>query len=224
MKKPSIGVVIFGVIFILIGLKCLVNAPLMYFTYRSMAPVIYETVTAKISETENLMETKKTDTKPAILAKAQTELKSIKQQMHEYEINYVTHKVIPLHIVLVLFALLVSAGIFIYTGIAILQLKHYARKWITGSFLTGLLLSLFVLYGVGASVLFIATLTERFSSIIYQITGNSTFQGNRFSELTDLFLFSPGSKLIVTSLMIYLAFMAITSIFFARTKVKEQFK
>ncbi len=223
MKKLSIGVIILGVIFILMGLSSLKGA-LTYFACKAVAPHIHKSVITKIIEAEVLIEKTKGSGKNEKILRAKTQLQQIKNEMKNYKERYIKGNLIPFPMMIFVAASLFTAAIFMYTGISILQLKPFTRKLISMSFLAGLVCSFVFLWGAGSSVYFITNLTDRFAEIFAMINGNIHPKKEGISAVIRLFLSEPTSRIIVMFYTMYLAFMSITSIFFARPKIKELFK
>jgi hypothetical protein len=223
MKKPSIGLIIFGVIFILIGLSSLKGA-LTYFACKAVAPHIHNAVITKIIEAEDLIKTKKDGGKNVQRPEAKTQLQQIKNEMKDYKEKYIKGNLIPVPMMIFAAVSLFTAAIFMYTGISILQLKPFTRKLISMSFLAGLVCSFAFLWGAGSSTYFITKFTDRFAEIFAMINGNIFPKRTGIMAVVNLMLSEPIQTIIVTFYIVYLAFMSITSIFFARPKIKELFK
>jgi len=117
MRKPSVGIIIFGIVFVLCGLRCLSGA-VAYFAYREITPYIYKALEAKSNELEKLLQEKES-TQGAKVIQAQKQLQTIKQDIQRYRERYVKGKMAPWSTLIFVIISFVAAGIFCYTGIAI---------------------------------------------------------------------------------------------------------
>jgi len=223
MKKLSIGLIIFGIIFIFIGLHSF-RGVVTYFACKAVAPQIHKTVMTKVLEIEALIKTKGNNNKDAKIVEAQTQLQQIKNEMAKYKEKYIKGNLIPAPMILFIISSIFTAVIFIYTGISILQLKPSTRKWISMSFLSGTLCSFIFLWSAGSTTYFITNLSDRFVEIFAMINGNIFPKRTGVMIVINLMLSEPIQATIVIFYTVYLAFISITSIFFARPKVKELFK
>jgi cytochrome b subunit of formate dehydrogenase len=221
MKKLPIGIIIFGIIFILLGLSSL-RGLITYFTYRSVAPYIHKAVMARVYETEKLIEKEKWAESEKIRQASQN-LQEIKIQMQKYKDKYIKGKAIPLYWAIFIIFSLLTTGVFLCTGVSIFQLKSGVRNWISASFLAGFIWSLLCFGCAASDVFFITNLSDRFSSIIAQIKGHPLPAAQSFSIFRAIILFSPAKKIIIAGYAVYLTLMSATSIYFARPKVKELF-
>lgn len=223
MKKPSIGLIIFGIIFVLIGAQSL-QGVFVYFAHKEMAALAYKAVTMKIIETEKLMEKQKNEIESTKLAEAQAELQQIRNEMAGYKEKYVKGGWVPLPMIIFIISTLFVAVIFAYTGISILQLKYFARNLISMSFLAGLIYSFMFIWSAGSGVFFITNLTDRFSALFAALNGAPLPKPGGISAVINIFTSAHIRRIFFVSYMIYIAFMSTTSIFFARPKIKELFK
>lgn len=221
MKKLPIGIIIFGIIFVLLGLHSL-RGVLAYFTYQAVAPHIYKSVMARVYETEKFIEKEKW-VEPEKITQAHHNLSLIKNQIQRYNEKYVKGKAIPLHWIIFIIFSLFTAGVFLYTGVSIFQLKPSARNWISLSFLAGFIWSLLFFGCAAADVFFITNLSERFAYIIAQIKEASLPKPQSLSMFMNIMLSGLAQKIIIFGYLVYLALMSVTSIFFSRPKIKQLF-
>lgn len=151
MKKPSKGIIIFGIIFVLCGLNCLKGLT-VYFAYRTATPYIYKSITIRTAEMEEFLK-EKIKENPEKKQKTTKNFKAIKQDIQKYKEKYINNKTVPLSIIAFLVISLISCGIFLFTGISVIQLRIGARQWISISFLAGLIWILSFLYASASTVL-----------------------------------------------------------------------
>jgi len=222
MRKPSVGIIIFGIVFVLCGLRCLSGA-VAYFAYREITPYIYKALEAKSNELEKLLQEKES-TQGAKVIQAQKQLQTIKQDIQRYRERYVKGKMAPWSTLIFVIISFVAAGIFCYTGIAIIQLRVFARKLISISFLAGLIWIIALFWSASASAAYITKFTERFVALFASLNNTTPALPLYDSSVKNILLSVFGKRIIFICAAIYLTFMAITSIFFSRPKIKEQFK
>lgn len=221
MKKPSVGIVIFGIIFVLVGLQ-FSKGLTTYSAYRGVAPYIYNAVMAKMQDAQELLKTENIE--PAKVLAINSQIQVIKDQMEEYNQKYLERKAVPvLTLIYVVFSLLAFA-VFVYTGISICRLQPFSRLWISISFLVGFIWVFLFFSSTMSALAFIDSFTERTVSVLAQIKGESLPAARSIFAVIDSLLDRVNRGVMMRTFFVYLIFMAITSIFFSKPKVKEQLK
>jgi hypothetical protein len=222
MRKPSLGIIIFGIVFILCGFQCL-RGVIAYFAYRATAPYIYKSLTVKSNEMEEFLKEKVKDN-PIKVKKVQEKFELIKQDIKIYKEKYIETKMVPIPTLIFVVISLSASGIFLFTGVSIIQLRHSARKWISVSFLAGFIWVVLYFWNAGSTVSFIMRFADRFATIFAYLNEKTLSELPSISGFEKIMLSPLNKRIIFVFFAIYLAFMSITSIFFSRPKIKEQFK
>lgn len=221
MKKPSVGIVIFGILFVLIGLQ-LFKGLTTYSAYKRVAPYIYDAVMAKMQEAGALIKTENIEAVKA--AQINSQITIVEDQMQEYREKYLEGKAVPaLTLAFIVFSI-VAAVMFVFTGISICRLRTFSRFWISMSFLTGFIWIFLFFASTMSALAFIDGFTRRSLAIIAQIKSEPLLAPRSIFAVIDNLLLRVNSGVIIRTFFAYLVFMSITSIFFSRPKVREQLK
>lgn len=225
MKKtvPSIGIIIFGILFVLAGLHQLRSGVAVIMTKKVIAPIVYDAGIQRVNELENFIGQKtlgnEQDRKQSIYAG----VNQIKSVLENYKAHYVDKKDFSWVTKIFLIACVLSAGLFLYSGIALLQLRTNASSCVAYSLAMGIIVSFIFLWDIFIDVAFVLRLSEEVSRIFSLAQGNTPPPASSNLELAQSILTPVAGMMLSFYFSCYALFTSLTALYFRRPKVKAQF-
>ncbi|MBD3245591.1 MAG: hypothetical protein GF333_01090 [Candidatus Omnitrophica bacterium] len=223
MKKPSAGVIIFGILFILFGLLC-ARGVLTYFAYRDVVPHMYRGMVTRTGELERLTDEKAAEN-PERAARARRELKDIRADIRRFHQRFIMRPGVPVSALLFIVCSALSAGVLVFTGYSLIRLRPDARKWIAFSFAAVFAWLVLLFVSAYLTTFPVSRLAARFHAFTKYLNGQSASLIPSGPGARGMWDFIPQIYLniVYVSACIYLVALALTSIFFSREKIKTQF-
>lgn len=220
-KKRSVGVTVFGVIFIIAGFCFLFFAPVLYVTERRMPIYMYESTTGRIDKLEEFVNNNITDASRLYVFKGKIE--AIKSELEEYRNKYVIGSQIESSAQLPILFAAVSGFMYIISGIMILMILSSGRVML----LTSLWGSVFTMLLFFGHIYNRVAYTMDFGNKLL-ILANEFLPQMKTARLSDApinviigVLSNPGMLLLI---VLFIGFVSSVFYYFTLPKVKEQFK
>jgi hypothetical protein len=140
--------------------------------------------------------------------------------MGQYKKEYIDGKKIPAPLAVCAALSQLTGVIFFYTGIAILRLRRNARRLISAGFLAGFLWYCTFLWSAFVSAAFPLHIAKRAGAILALTEGKTIATAYTTLDMASI----PAVKITIIAVLTgYLAFMAITSLFFSRKTIQKKF-
>ena len=222
--KWLVFIKMFGVLFIILGILQFKYPVAFFMLYKSEKPVtsyVSEGGLKRVNEAENLIEGKSKNYSKEKRAMLNKELSIIRKEILDYKAKYVDKKSLPLPTKLLIIFSLISAGLFIYTGILILKLSPSFKPYLFSSIVFGLFTILILGWEIFYTVSFVFHLTDKFSILLSKINQTpAPIIHSNLSTLKSFFLQPIVAAVAITQPL----FVVIIIIFFNLPRVKEQFK
>jgi hypothetical protein len=220
-KKESLGVTLYGVLFILVGIY-IINTPIgylkLYFPKNPMFELTYKAAEAKLGDLE---EAKTAIKDSAKLAQFNKKANEFRNELLRYKYTHILYELIPLPALLIMFFGFTVGILYLVAGIAVLRLLRSASKLSLWSVTLGLIIFPLLLWDAYSMLISICNFTNRgidLAKIINPDEKISYVSG----PLSMIFSSNQGPIFLIT-LGIYVAFMLSVIFFFSRPKIKQQF-
>lgn len=222
-KKRSVGVTMFAIFIIVIGINQIIMPISMLFAHIIYAPSklssSYKNLAIRLAKADNYLRQHEKEYDAEKYNKLNQTFTQLKQALADFKKNYIYNIPYPLKI-FVLFSLL-SGILFIYTGIVIFKLNSSFRIFLSLSLIAGLSNNLAFFWHFSAyffPLVRIANLARMSVAIKHSATSPHM---NSFSDILKITFFHPN---VVICFIVYFVFVLISIYFFTRPTVKEQFR
>jgi hypothetical protein len=226
MKKtvPSIGVIIFGILFVGIGLYQLYSGFTVITAKKAIAPVVYNAGVQRVHDLEKFIDQRtqgyEQNKKQVIYA----DVNQMKSALQNYRVHYVEKNDFSWATKIFMVVCLAAAGLSLYAGIALLKLRTHALLCVALSLAAGLVLSFVFLWDTFNDIAFILRLSEKIMTIFSHIQGSALPATMSNVALAKSVLTPLTSMTLSFFFSCYALFTSITALYLRRPKVKAQFE
>jgi len=224
MEKKLLGIRIFGLIFIVLGISQL-KFPLTYIMlYKTNKPItnyIYTGAANRISHIDKLISEKEKNLSKDEAAVIRQELDLLKHKTSTYKERYVDHRAMPLPVKLLILFSLISAALYVYTGYLIRNLKSAFQAYFVWSIVMGILVSFTFCWEIYSTVSSVIHLRDNFDILLSRINQVALPEVHANLYIVKTMRFPQILGLVI---LVNIIFVLAIVYYFNRPVVKEQFR